>query len=107
MRYDELSSEERGRLRAAYGAGLSAGTAGPWMLDDDSETIALIDAIADDWFRSLETWQAAHRARYPMPEPESIIPEWLRAERERFAALGDAQPPPGWHTAPLGNGGTR
>jgi hypothetical protein len=31
----------------------------------------------------------------------------LKAAAERQAALGDAQPPEGWHTAPLGNGGTR
>lgn len=92
MTYADLSPEERARLVAAYGAGLAAGSGGPWMLDDDPQTIALIGAIEDDWFRALETWQAS-RPRWPLHEP---MPAWLRAEIDLHTALGDARPPEGW-----------
>lgn len=91
MTYDDLSPDERDRLRAAYEAGFSAGNGAPWMLSDDPVLLALIDAVADDWFLSLETRQAAERARYTFPDIE-----WLRAEQERQTALGDARPPEGW-----------
>lgn len=90
MRYAELPPAERDRLVAAYGAGLAAGSGGPWMLDDDPQTIALIAAIEDDWFRQLETWQAT-RTHWP------LLPEWFRAAQER-AALADARPPESWLT---------
>lgn len=92
MTYAELPADERARLVAAYGAGLSAGSGGPWMLDDKPETVALVGAITDDWFRGLETWQAT-RSQWPI---DTLIPEWLRAAMERDAALGDATPPDGW-----------
>lgn len=103
MQYTDLSPEERDRLRAAYEAGFTAGSGGAWMMGDDPALIALTDAVADDWFLSLETRQAADRARYAFPDSGILPapPEWLRAEWERHAALGDAQPPDSWHTAPL------
>ena len=85
MIYADLPPAERDRLIAAYGAGLSAGGNGPWMLSDDPETVALIDAINDDWFRRLETWQATERIAWP------LLPEWFRAEQER-AALDQGRP---------------
>jgi hypothetical protein len=88
MIYTDLSPEERDRLRAAYEAGFSAGSGSPWMLGDDRELIALLDAVVDDWFRSLETRQAVHRIDFPL-----LAPEWLRAYAERQIALGDATPP--------------
>jgi hypothetical protein len=101
MEYADLSEAERSRLRAAYEAGFSAGNCRPWLLGDDPDLIALIDAVMDDWFQSLETMQATARARYPFPGVEALpIPEWLRAETERQAALGDAQPPT-FESAPL------
>lgn len=95
MEYADLSEAERDRLRAAYEAGFSAGSCRPSMIHDDM--IELIDAVMDDWFQQLETMQATAWARWAMPGPEAVsVPEWLRAETERHAALGDARPPDGW-----------
>jgi len=91
MRYDELSLEERDRLRAAFDAGFSAGTCWASTIPDD--LVELMDAVHDDWFRSLETMQEAQRARYAFPDIE-----WLRAACERESALGDARPPESWLT---------
>jgi hypothetical protein len=95
MTYDELPEAERDRLRAAYEAGFCAGACAPWMLGDDPAVLALIDAIADDWFTGLEARQAIHRPDFPTLPPERA-PEWLRALAERDGALGDARPPERW-----------
>lgn len=92
MKYTDLSPEERARLRNAYEAGFSAGSGRPWLLTDDEETIALADAVADDWLMSLETMQASARVELP-PVPAFAIPSWLRA-------LSDV--PERLETAPLG-----
>lgn len=89
MEYSELSQEERDRLRAAFDAGFSAGTCRPSLIPD--ELLDLMDAVHDDWFQSLETMQAAQRARYAFPDID-----WLRAAADRVVALGDATPPDGW-----------
>lgn len=99
MKYTELSEAERLRLRAAYEAGFSTGACAPWMLGDDPDLLALVDAVADDWFQGLETRQATKRPHFPAPI-DAEIPVWLRAEVERHTALGDATPPEGY-TAPL------
>jgi len=80
MQYDELSPEERDRLRASYEAGFAAGAYYTSLVPD--ELVELINAVAIDWFTSRETTQAAQRARYAYPGPEAI-PEWLRAYAER------------------------
>jgi hypothetical protein len=95
MTYADLSPDERDRLRAAYEAGFRSGSGGAWMLGDDPTLIALMDAVADDWFGSLETRQAANRAQFPTL-PHDRVPEWLRAYAERETAWGDATPPEGW-----------
>jgi hypothetical protein len=97
MTYAELPEAERDRLRAAYEAGFSTGACAPWMLGDDPDLLALVDAIANDWFNGLEVRQATHRPDFPTLPPERI-PEWLRAAAERETALGDARPPEGWLT---------
>jgi len=91
MRYDELSEAERDRLRAAFDAGYSSGSCWPSLVPDD--LVDLVQAVQDDWFRSLETMQESQRARYAFPDIE-----WLRAAAERESALGDARPPEGWLT---------
>lgn len=95
MKYTDLSEAERDRLRAAYEAGFSTGACAPWMLGDDPDLLALVDAIADDWFHGLETRQAAKRPSFPAPT-DADIPIWLRAEVERHTALGDTIPSEDW-----------
>jgi hypothetical protein len=99
MTFDDFSADVQGRLVDAYAAGVSAGSGGPWLLDDTPETIALIDAITLAYFRSRETWQAS-RPAWPA---EELIPEWFRAEQER-AALADARPPESWLTRAMKEG---
>jgi len=81
MQFNDFSPDVQRRLVDAYAAGLSAGSGGPWMLDESEDTIALVDAITDAYFRSLETWQAA-RPHWPI---DRLIPAWLRAAQERDA----------------------
>jgi len=96
MQYNELSQEERDRLRYAYEEGFSAGSGKPSLIPDD--LIALMQAVADDWFLSLETMQAS-RLRYANWPGAEDIPVWLRAAGERAQALGDATPPPTLRTS--------
>lgn len=91
MIYDELSSEWKDRLRAAFDRGFAAGSGGYSLAPDDLTD--LMDAVQEEWFCSLETMREAERARYALPGPEAA-PIWLRAEWERQAALGDAKRPP-------------
>lgn len=91
MQYSDLSSEERARLRAAYEAGFTTGACAPWLLGDDPELIALVDAVADDWLLSLETRPAPARADAPIRNDE--LPGWLLRLPHQ-----DAQPLEGWGT---------
>lgn len=80
MTYADLSPEEKQRLHDAYEAGFASGNGRPWLLTDDEETIAMIEAVAEDWWLRLETMQAARRFVDPAPEQ---IPGWLREHIER------------------------
>lgn len=94
MQYTDLSIEERDRLRAAFDAGFAAGSCAPSLYP--AELIALMDAVQEDWFTSLETRQAAQQACSSFPEIDWLRAEQARASVERQLALGDAQPPDSW-----------
>ncbi len=94
MIFNDFPPDVQRRLVDAYSAGFSAGSAGPWLLDDSPATIALIAAITDAYFRSVETWQASR----PQWTDDDLIPIWLRAAQERETALADARPPASWLT---------
>ena len=95
MIYAQLSAEEQERLHAAYEAGFAAAACRPARIPDRLRL--LVAHVMDDWFRRMESAKAAYDAR----EAEREAPEWLQAEIERKAALGDGQSPPELHTAPL------
>lgn len=88
MIYAELSPAERDRLRYAYEAGFALGSGSASHLPDDPHIAALIDAVADNWFRCYETMRAARDLAVDIP--------WLLAACERVAALGDAPPLEDW-----------
>lgn len=89
MIYTELPPEERARYRAVYEAAWSAGSGRPWLISDDLELITFVDAVAEDWFCSMETMQIAARLSDPLLAPEEV-PGWLRDQIARL------------ETAPLG-----
>jgi len=84
-------------LLEMYHAGYCNGAGLPIELPRETgvtDLMLLIEARHKDEIRRPRGWELP-----PLLADE--IPGWLLAHCERQIALGDAQPPDGWHTAPL------
>jgi hypothetical protein len=75
MTWNDLSNDERDRLRTCFAAGFASGSGCAWSLSDDPALIDLITRVSDDWLTSLETIEG--------PLCGDNLPGWLLEQQRQ------------------------